>query len=156
MAVSAQIRVRVDQRIQTGVEHRRPISWVLAKAVAEYLPLDRARRTEFRVVRAFAGRAIDVPALAEVDLATAQALRSDIAQAIHNGKECGEVLPRLDPGPAAVRIAAMIEGLATQVYRDPHDVNGVPTAELAASVITTELATVFTGYCRQYDGKGDD
>lgn len=148
--VTARIRSRAEERIRAGIEHRRPISGVLAEVMAEFIPLDDTRRTEFRVTRAFAGRALDVPALAEVDVQTARRLREDIAQAVHNGKECGEVEPDLDPWPAAARLTAVTEGLATQVYRDPAGVNGMPAAELTARVITTELATVFTGECRQY------
>ncbi|WP_263407890.1 MULTISPECIES: TetR family transcriptional regulator C-terminal domain-containing protein [unclassified Streptomyces] len=77
-------------------------------------------------------------------------MRKDIARAVHNGKECGEVAAELDPWPVAVRLAAVTEGLALQVYRDPAGVNGVSAAELSASVIASELATVFTGECRQY------
>lgn len=148
--VSAAIRSRADERIRAGVEHQRPISHVLAEAMAEFIPLDETRRTEFRVTRAFAGRALDAPALAEVDVATGRRLREDIARAVHNGKECGEVAADLDPWPVAVRLAAVTEGLALQVFRDPAGVNGVSPAVLSASVITSELATVFTGECRQY------
>ncbi|GAB2971982.1 TetR/AcrR family transcriptional regulator [Streptomyces pseudoechinosporeus] len=148
--VSARIRSRADERIRAGIEHRRPIARVLVEALAEFIPLDETRRTEFRVARAFAGRALDAPALAEVDVATAQQLRKDIAQAVRNGKECGEVEADLDPWPAAVRLTAVTEGLAMQVYRDPVGVNGVPAAELSASVIEAELAVVFTGECHQY------
>ncbi len=57
--------------------------------------------------------------------------------------------------PAAVRLTAVTQGLATQVYHDPAGVNGMSAAELAASVIETELATVFTGECRQYAAQHD-
>jgi AcrR family transcriptional regulator len=151
--VSIQIRSRVDQRIQAGIEHRRPISHVLAEAMTELIPLDETRRAEFRVARAFAGRALDAPALARVDIQTASALRADLAQAVHNGKECGEVEPNLDPWPAAVRLGAVTEGLATQIYRDPTGVNGITAADLVATVIDTELAAIFTGECHQYTAK---
>lgn len=153
--VSARIRKRADERIRAGTEHRRPISQIMAEVMAEFIPLDERRRTEFRVTRAFAGRALDAPALAKVDVETARRLRDDIAQAVHNGKECGEVEADLDPWPAAVRLTAATEGLAMQVYRDPAGVNGVSAAELSASVIAAELAAVFTGECRQY-AKGID
>lgn len=143
--VSSAIRARIDQRIQAGIEHRRPISRVLAEAMAEFLPLDERRRAEFRVAKAFAGRALDAPALAEIDAAGARAQLDDLAQAIHNGKECGEVAPDLDPRPAAVRLAAVTEGLALQVYRAPGELDG-----LAAAIIEEELSTIFTGECRQY------
>jgi AcrR family transcriptional regulator len=150
--VSARIRGRIDEWVRAGIQHRQSISWTLAEALAELIPLDEARRTEFRVTRAFAGRSLDAPALAEVDVRTAQGLRDDIAQAVQNGKECGEVEPDLDPWPAAVRLAAVTEGLATQIYRAPDGVHGIPAAELTTSVIGTELATIFTGTCHQYTG----
>ncbi|TDC04061.1 TetR/AcrR family transcriptional regulator [Nonomuraea longispora] len=148
--VSARIRDRVDELIRTGIRHRKPISGLLAEAMAQLVPMDETRRTEFRVTRAFAGRSLDAPALADVDVRTARKLRDDIAQAIHNGKECGEVAPELDPWLAATRLAAITEGLAMQVYRDPGGVNGVPAADMSDSIIKNELATVFTGECHQY------
>ncbi|MBH5334628.1 TetR family transcriptional regulator C-terminal domain-containing protein [Streptomyces pactum] len=148
--VTARIRARAEEHIRAGTEHRRPISAVLVEVMAEFLPLDDNRRTEFRVTRAFTGRALDVPALAEVDAETARQLRSEIARAVRNGKECGEVAPGLDPWPAAVRLTALTEGLAAQVYRDPAGVRGTPAADLAAGLLAAELATVFTGECRQY------
>lgn len=148
--VTARLRARAEERIRAGIEHQQPIAWVMAQVMAELIPLDEMRRTEFRVTRAFAGRALDAPALAEVDVATARRLREDIARAVHNGKECGEVEAELDPQPAAARLAAVTEGLAMQVYRDPAGVGGVPAAELVRSVIEAELAEVFTGECRQY------
>ncbi|MEV5828900.1 TetR family transcriptional regulator C-terminal domain-containing protein [Spirillospora sp. NPDC052242] len=76
---------------------------------------------------------------------TARALREDAARAVRNG----EVDPGLDPWPAAVRLTAVTEGLAMQVYRAP-DVS----AGLTASIVRDELAAVFTGECRQYVSRG--
>ena len=153
--VSARIRGRAEERIRAGTEHRLPIARVMAEVMAEFLPLDEARRAEFRVSRAFAGRALDAPALARVDAETAARMREDFARAVHNGKECGEVDPDLDPWPAAVRLTAVTEGLAMQVYREstgpaPAGAAEPSAAALSASVIATELAAVFTGECRQY------
>lgn len=148
--VSTHIRTRIDEHIRTGSKHRQPIARTLADAMAEFIPLDETRRTEFRVTKAFAGRALDAPALTEIEVETARTLRNDIARAIHNSKECGEVAADLDPSPTAVRLAAMIEGLAMQAYRNPTGVNGVAAADLTTSIIDIELATVFTGECRQY------
>ncbi|WP_052850869.1 TetR/AcrR family transcriptional regulator [Streptomyces avicenniae] len=151
--VGARIRARADERVRAGTDHRRPLARVLSEVLAEFVPLDGTRRAEFRVTRAFAGRALDAPALAEVDVETARLIRADLARGVHNGKECGEVAPDLDPWPAAVRLLAVAEGLALQVYRDPGGVEGTPAAELTAAVIDAELATVFTGTCRQYTGR---
>ncbi|MGV9775070.1 TetR/AcrR family transcriptional regulator [Streptosporangium sp. NPDC003464] len=148
--VSTQVRGRIDEHVRTGAEHRRPISQVLAEALAELIPLDERRRAEFRVIRTFAGRALEVAELAEVDTESARALRADLARAVHNGKECGEVAADLDPWPAAIRLAAVTEGLATQLYREPEGVNAMPAATLVATIAEAELAAIFSGECQQY------
>ncbi|PSK96340.1 TetR family transcriptional regulator [Murinocardiopsis flavida] len=148
--VDARIRGRIGAHAQEGTAHRRPIARIMAEAMAELVPLDEVRRTEFRVARAFAGRALDAPALARVDIETAHALRADAARAIRNGMECGEVAEDVAPGPAAARLTAVVEGLAMQVYRDPAGVDGLSAAEFTSAVIDAELAAVFTGECRQY------
>ncbi|MEU7730814.1 TetR/AcrR family transcriptional regulator [Streptomyces sp. NPDC040724] len=148
--VSARIRARVEQRISDGVEQKRPIARVMAEVMTEYIPLDEARRAEYRVTRAFAGRALDAPALAEVDTESARRLREDITRAVHNGKECGEVDEHLDPRSAAVRLAAVMEGLALQVYREPEGVAGESVTRFVAPLLDAEIGVVFTGECRQY------
>ncbi|MFF2779517.1 TetR/AcrR family transcriptional regulator [Streptomyces sp. NPDC058052] len=148
--VSARIRARVEERIRDGVAHRRPLAQVMADVMTEYIPLDGARRAEHRVARAFAGRALDAPALAEVDTQSARRMREDIARAVHNGKECGEVDEHLDPHAAAVRLAAVMEGLALQVYLEPEDTAGETVTRYVGPLLAAELAVVFTGECRQY------
>ncbi|MFE3125798.1 TetR/AcrR family transcriptional regulator [Streptomyces hydrogenans] len=148
--VSARIRSRVDERIRDGVQHERPLAQVMSDVMTEYIPLDGARRAEYRVARAFAGRALDSPALADVDTESARRLREDIARAVHNGKECGEVDEHLDPQSAAVRLAAMMEGLALQVYREPEGTAGQAVTRFAVPLLEAEVAVVFTGECRQY------
>lgn len=154
--VSARIRARVDERIRDGVEHRRPIARVMAEVMTEHIPLDEARRAEYRVTRAFAGRALDAPALAAVDTEAARKLREDIARAVHNGKECGEVDEDVDPSGAAVRLAAVMEGLALQVYREPEGAAEAAVVPFVAPLLETELAAVFTGECRQYARESAD
>ena len=146
--VTARIRDRADRHRRAGTAHRSPISAVLLAALAETIPFDGERRTEFRVARAFAGRALDNPRLAEVDTATADALRADIAGAVDNGRECGEVGPGIDTETAAVRLAAVTEGLALRVYRGA-DAPGL--REAVDAVLRAELAAVFSGTCRQYE-----
>ncbi|MEU2654936.1 TetR/AcrR family transcriptional regulator [Streptomyces sp. NPDC007325] len=148
--VSARIRARVDERIRDGVAHEQPLARVMADVMTEYIPLDEARRAEYRVARAFAGRALDAPALAEVDTVGARQLREDIALAVHNGKECGEVDGGLDPQAAAVRLAAVMEGLALQVYREPEGAARETVTRCVEPLLAAEIAVVFTGECRQY------
>lgn len=161
--VSDTARGRVAAVIEEGTRHERSIAAVLLDAFTEYLPLDGTRRTEHRVTRAFAGRSLDSPRLAEVDARTASALRAEVAQAVRNGVECGEVEPGTDADTAAVRLTAVSEGLATQVYRETRQreeaapSNGDQrasghehTAARATAILRAELAAVFTGECRQY------
>lgn len=148
--VSARIRARVDERIEDGVAHKQPLARVMADVMTEYIPLDEARRAEYRVARAFAGRALDAPALAQVDRESARQLREEIARAVHNGKECGEVDESLDPRSAAVRLAAVMEGLALQVYREPDGPAGETVTRFVRPLLEAEIAVVFTGECRQY------
>lgn len=143
--VSTAVATRVADVVSEGARHERTISGILLAALAEHLPLDEPRRAEFRVIRVFAGRALENPALAEVDARTADALHAEIARAVRNGVECGEVEADVDAAAAAARVAAVAEGLATQVYR-----GGPGAAERAREALRAELGSVFTGECRQY------
>ncbi len=143
--VSGAVAARVADITSEGTRHERSIAEIVLAALAEHLPLDEARRAEFRVTRVFAGRALENPALAEVDARTAAGLHAEIARAVGNGVECGEVEPGVDADTAAARVAAVLEGLATQVYR------GAPgAADRAWEVLRAEVAAVFTGECSQY------
>ncbi|MDT0329439.1 TetR/AcrR family transcriptional regulator [Nocardiopsis lambiniae] len=142
--VGATVAARVARLIEEGARHERSIADVLTAALAENLPLDEGRRAEFRVTRTFAGRALDNPRLAEVDARSSTALRAEIARAVTNGFECGEVAPAADPALAAARLAAVTEGLGAALYRAPEE-----TARTTAA-LRAEIATVFTGACRQY------
>lgn len=143
--VSADVAARVADIAGEGTRHERTIAAILGAALAEHLPLDGPRRAEFRVTRTFAGRALDNPDLAAVDVRAAAAMHDELARAVGNGVECGEVAPDLDVHAAAARLAAVAEGLATQVHR------GGPGAEdRARTILAAELAVVFTGQCRQY------
>ncbi|TDC27049.1 TetR family transcriptional regulator [Streptomyces sp. 8K308] len=149
--VTAAIHDRVAARIADGVTRRRTISAVLFDSLLELLPLDDERRGEYRVARAFRGRALDDDTLAEVARAGAADLGDQLSTAVHNGKECGEVEPDLDPALAAVRIAALVDGLAEQLYLDPNRGVGDRTLRTTAEDLVREcLDHVFTGECRQY------
>ena len=143
--VSTAVATRVADVVGEGTRHERTIAEILLAALAEHLPLDEPRRAEFRVIRVFAGRALENPDLAEVDARTADALHAEIARAVRNGVECGEVEADVDAVAAAARVAAVAEGLATQVYR-----GGPGAAERAREALRAELGSVFTGECRQY------
>ncbi len=149
--VMAASRDRVAARIADGVARRRRICDVVLDSLLELLPLDDARRDEYRVTHAFAGRSLDHPTLAAVASATITDIRSRLAVAVENGKECGEVEPALDPHLAATRITALTTGLADQLYLHPAAPVGHRTMrEAAEEALRTCLDGIFTGECRQY------
>ncbi|MFD3648683.1 TetR/AcrR family transcriptional regulator [Streptomyces cyaneofuscatus] len=149
--VMADVNARVAERITEGVTDAQPISVVAFASLRELLPVDASRRGEYRVTRAFRGRALDNPDLAEVARATAAELRAQLAQAVTNGKECGEVKADTDAELASTRIAALVDGLADQLYQDPaRRVGGHGIESVADRLLRTALDEVFTGECRQY------
>ncbi|NGN65625.1 TetR family transcriptional regulator [Streptomyces sp. A7024] len=149
--VMADVNARVADRIAEGITGKQPISTVVFASLKELLPLDEARRGEYRVTRAFRDRSLDNPDLAEVARTTAAELRAQLAQAVTNGKECGEVEPDADADLAATRITALTDGLADQLYADPaRKVGRRKLASAAERLLRAALDEVFTGECRQY------
>ncbi|MFI6697909.1 TetR/AcrR family transcriptional regulator [Streptomyces sp. NPDC050509] len=133
----AELVVRAE-KAGTRIEH------ILLDGLAETLPLDERRRQECRVALAFTGRATDDPHLGEVKTTALRRLRSLIATAVTNAKECGEVPATTDATLAAARIAAYAEGLATHLYTDPDGLS----ADASLVALGDFLAGVFTGECR--------
>ncbi|TNY37944.1 TetR/AcrR family transcriptional regulator [Thermomonospora catenispora] len=146
-----QVMADIDARLADLIERREQagtrIEHVVLDGIAETMPLDPRRREEWRVALAFAGRAVDEPRLAAARAQRLEDLRGRLAEAIDNGKECGEVPPGLDARAAAVRLAAYAEGLTHHMFADPEHVP--PSAALAA--LADHLATIFTGHCRLHD-----
>ncbi|MEV0112585.1 TetR/AcrR family transcriptional regulator [Streptomyces sp. NPDC050844] len=132
----AELVVR-SEKAGTRIEH------TLLDGLAETMPLDEQRRQECRVALAFTGRAVDDPDLAEVKAGALRRLRSLIATAVTNAKECGEVPPSTDAATEAARIAAYTDGLTAHLCADPDGLH--PDAALAA--LGDHLAGVFTGEC---------
>lgn len=149
--VTQAFRDRITAQITDGVAHQRRISDVVFESLLELLPLDDERRGEYRVTRAFLGRSVDNATLAQVADATAADIRAQLATAVHNGKECGEVEEVADPDLAATRITALADGLAAQLYQDPdRTLGGRPLRAACEELLRDALDAVFTGECRQY------
>ncbi|HEU5469678.1 MAG TPA: TetR/AcrR family transcriptional regulator [Actinophytocola sp.] len=127
--------------------HRSRIQQALAHALAERLPLDEPRRAEWRVAFAFATRAVDNPNLAAVRNHTEAQIRARLAQAISNGKKCGEVRNHTDPDTQASRLLAHLDGLALHTYLDP---TALP-ASAALAALHDYLSGIFPGRCRAHD-----
>jgi hypothetical protein len=129
--------------VAAGDESGARIEHVLLDALAELLPLDRRRRRECRVTLAFAGRTLDNPRLAEVQRASADGVRGRLAGAVGNGKKCGEVPPETDAHLEAVRLLALVDGLALHCYAAPDTV----APDTARAALAAHLRALFPGPC---------
>jgi AcrR family transcriptional regulator len=142
---------RVARLVAEGEADEQPIRAILLRCMPELWPLDAARRGEYRVNRAFHTRSLDNPTVAEVARQTAATIRGQIARAVANGKECGEVEQDTDADIAALELAALIDGLADDLYREPQQAVGeYTTTAAAAAILETRLAQHFPGECRHY------
>jgi hypothetical protein len=143
---------RVARLVAEGEAAQQPIRAILMRCMPQLWPLDEARRGEYRVNRAFHTRSLDNPTVAEVARQTAATIRGQIARAVDNGKECGEVRPETDADLAALELAALIDGLADDLYREPQQAVGEYTTTAAASaILETRLAQHFPGECHHYE-----
>ncbi|TDC37173.1 TetR family transcriptional regulator [Micromonospora sp. 15K316] len=140
-------RNRTQQRVLADAQRAdlsgARIEHILLDALTELLPLDERRRRECRVELAFTGRTVDNPRLAQSLGESNAHLRAMLAQAIRNGKECGEVPNATDDSTKAARILATLDGLKLHAYIEPDTMT--PTAARAA--LAEQLRRVFTGPC---------
>ncbi|MEV0644695.1 TetR/AcrR family transcriptional regulator [Phytomonospora sp. NPDC050363] len=135
---------RVEASVRESVTEHLPIRAVVARALREYLPLDRDSASDHRVSLAFLGRTTANPALAALYSQTLASMRAQLATAVHNGKECGEVPFGTDPEAAAERLLALTDGYALHLGAglDPDD---------TVDALRGEVAAVFPGRCRQWE-----
>ncbi|MFI5477564.1 TetR/AcrR family transcriptional regulator [Streptomyces rubiginosohelvolus] len=146
--VNERFTTRVDASVNRGEAEGRTIADMLRQALAELIPLDAARREEFRVRLAFSGQAAHSTRLATVQRETLAGVRARVARAIDNGTECGEVAKAIDAAEQALRIVAFAEGLALHTHIDP---DGTPESAVLAA-LDERLGSVFTGTCRRVRG----
>ncbi|MFG3340062.1 TetR/AcrR family transcriptional regulator [Glycomyces sp. NPDC048151] len=143
---------RVARMVAEGEADRQPIRAILLRCMPELWPLDESRRGEYRVATAFHARALDVPTVAEVARETAAVVRGQIARAVENGKECGEVEPATDAERAALELSALIAGLAEELYGEPEGRKGHRSrTEAATAILADRLVWYFPGVCRHHD-----
>ncbi|THV33510.1 TetR/AcrR family transcriptional regulator [Glycomyces buryatensis] len=143
---------RVEHHVAEGEAAQRTIAAILLTSLQELWPLDERRRGEYRIGRAFHARSLDNPTVATVARETAAALRAQIATAVSNGKHCGEVELGTDAEEAAVRLSALVDGMADQLYLDPErPVGNRGLTEVAADILQGALADVFSGECHRHD-----
>lgn len=143
---------RVARKVAAGEDEKLPIREILRRCMPELWPLDEVRRGEYRVAKAFHARALDVPNVAEVGRQTAAVVRGEIARAVENGKECGEVEPDTDAERAALELRALITGLADELYSESARHQGDSAiAEVAAALLQSRLDSYFPGDCHHHD-----
>ncbi|MEU4426190.1 TetR/AcrR family transcriptional regulator [Actinoplanes sp. NPDC024001] len=142
-----QARHRIEQRVVDGAQRADQagarIEHILLDGLTELLPLDERRRGEYRVELAFTGRAADNPHLADTLRQSNTHVRDLLAQAVHNGKECGEVETGTDETTAAAHLLALLDGLKLHAYNDPEAL----THTMARGALAAQLALTFTGPC---------
>ncbi|WP_328472733.1 TetR family transcriptional regulator C-terminal domain-containing protein [Actinoplanes sp. NBC_00393] len=142
-----QLRARIEERVLADADSADKagarIEQILLGVLTELLPLDERRRRECRVELAYTGRTVDNPRLAEALGQSNAQVRARLAQAVHNGKECGEVEPGVDEQAAAAGLLAMVDGLKLHAYSEPAAI----TEQAARSALAGQLAGIFTGTC---------
>lgn len=147
------VRDRIEQRVvvdaQRADDAGARIEQILLAGLAEMLPLDDVRRRECRVGLAFTGRAVDSPRLAATLQTSNAHIRALLAQAIRNGKECGEVPDSAAETTEAARILAHLDGLILHAYTDPA---AMPPAQ-AQAALADHLHRLFSGPCRRPRGR---
>lgn len=140
------IRRRAGELAEAAVTAKAPIRDVVLEALTDRLPLNEERLRDHRMWLAFMSRASVEPQMAaQYDLVLAGQLAL-LSQAIHNGKECGEVPESTEPEPAAVHLLALADGLAMQ-----HGGNRRPAEPATAQLLAAVVAQIFPGRCRQWD-----
>ncbi|WP_328905618.1 TetR family transcriptional regulator [Streptomyces sp. NBC_00234] len=138
---------RVSALEERSRRERLPIRDVVVDGLAEWLPVDPPRRSAHRVTLAFVGRTVDNPRLAQAHAETGRLIRSMLAGAVRNGKECGEVPADSDPDLAALELHSLVEGLALQLGSDPDGA----ASRSALDLVSARVKAVFPGRCRQYE-----
>jgi AcrR family transcriptional regulator len=110
---------RVGRRVATArAESGEPLE--LARALlAIGLPLDDERRDETRVWFAFLGLALTRPPLARAQRLAYRAWRRQVADALRDAQEQGDVGEEVDVEREAAGLVALVDGLAVQASFDP-------------------------------------
>lgn len=143
------VRDRIEQRVlidaQRADDAGARIEHILHAALADMLPTDDVRRRECHVVLAFTGRAVDNPGLAAALQASNNHIRALLAQAIRNGKECGEVPADTVEDTEAARLLAHLDGLILHTHTDP----AAMPPQAAQTALADHLRHLFPGRCRQ-------
>lgn len=114
-AVITRVEARADRAVIDAESRRARIEHILVEALAELLPLDGERRDEWYLSRAFAAAALENDDLRAALVAGEQRLRSRVAGAVRNGRDCGELVDDVDEQVEAAALLAHVSALADQL-----------------------------------------
>lgn len=132
---------RVGEVVATKERQNAAIRDMVIAGLSELLPLDDGRRTESRVRAQFHGRAAVEPLLAAEADRTEREVRRQVAQAIDNGRECGETADGADAEQASWSLWCLADGLAATMLIKPD----VP----AEAVLVEAVTRVFPNPCQK-------
>lgn len=121
---------RVARRLAAAGEEAAGPLELLPRLLEEGLPLDAERRAEVRVWFAFLGLALTRPVLARAQRLTYRAWRGQIAAAMREAQDRGEIAAGVDPDAEAAGLVALVDGLAVQATFEPRAVSAERQLEL--------------------------
>ncbi len=108
---------RVAESLVEGIQHVGRGD--LIERAAWALPVDDARRRDWRVWLSFWGRAIARPELAATNNGHYERFRTRLAAAIREAQERGELNEAVDAGDAADAVITAVDGLGVRASLDP-------------------------------------
>lgn len=139
---------RVDAATARAERRHERIEQILTAALEQCLPLDARRRGEVYLALAYAGMALEHPDLRHAQTASDDHLRRRIADAVTNGKACGEVGQDSDPEQVAWDLFALVTGLAAQA----HHVDSPAARRRARAALAAAVGRTFDGPCSRSTG----
>lgn len=125
----------------------RPIRELLPPALALYLPLDRARRTDHAVRLALLARSGTGPVARALAAEHYGRLRARLGGLVANGKVCGEVDADADEAAAAHELVSLATGLADQPFAA--DRGRRAQGQAAVRLLEDAVARTFAHPCRR-------
>ncbi|UPK76299.1 TetR family transcriptional regulator C-terminal domain-containing protein [Nocardioidaceae bacterium SCSIO 66511] len=144
--VNDDVLARVDGAVVRAERRHERIEQMLLAALEQFLPITKKRRNEVRLVRAFAGAALENSALQPGYRAALAEHQTRTEQALENGKLCGEVDPSTESAAEAYALLALADGLAgSLLVRQSRTQQSWARAALAR-----EAARLFPGECRRH------
>ncbi|GGC55744.1 TetR/AcrR family transcriptional regulator [Hoyosella rhizosphaerae] len=139
------IEKRVEDLVSDMEKQHSRIEQILHRAMCELLPLDENRRAEASCMLAFSGLAVEQPEFAAESRRWQLRLRKLIAQAVMNGKLCGEVAPGEDAEAVSWHLSHVVRGLSWTLFEDPQHT----TITHVKATLASCISDIFSGPCHR-------